>query len=235
VEAGARRGGRRVPAGYGAAAVEAPAARRVNVANGLLRLETGGLAPHNPDFLSPVQVAAAYDPTAACPAIDRFLGDRLLEECVRVTHELAAYLLTPDNARGRSCSSAPEAPGSRRRSGSIAPSWGPRTSPPSPCTSSRRTGSPQRTSTGASPTSSPTSTRESCERARSSSRSRGRRDPGQTEARQEEVKRLTRAIIAASKGEIGLARSGARHGERVRDPRVHGSLSAQASGIPSLA
>ncbi len=81
--------------------MEAPAARRVNVANGLLRLETGGLAPHNPDFLSPVQVAAAYDPTAACPAIDRFLGDRLLEECVRVTHELAAYLLTPDNALQR--------------------------------------------------------------------------------------------------------------------------------------
>jgi hypothetical protein len=48
----------------------------INVANGLLHLKTRELRPHTPAHLSPVQVAAAYDPAAACPAIDAFRPPR---------------------------------------------------------------------------------------------------------------------------------------------------------------
>lgn len=76
---------------------QAPPRDRVNCATGILNLDTGDLGPHSPDFLSPVQIAAAYDPTATCPAIDKFLADVLPEECAVLIYELAGYLVTPDN------------------------------------------------------------------------------------------------------------------------------------------
>lgn len=74
-----------------------PPRDRINCRNGILDLETMTLEPHSPDFLSPVQVGAAYDPEATCPAIERFLGGVLAEDLVPVAIELAGYLVTPDN------------------------------------------------------------------------------------------------------------------------------------------
>ena len=48
---------------------EAPPLDRVNVLNGILDLETRRLEPHSPDFLSPVQINAAWDPEAECPFV----------------------------------------------------------------------------------------------------------------------------------------------------------------------
>lgn len=76
---------------------ERPPLDRINVANGIVDLATGQLEPHTPEFLSPVQLAAAYNPGARCPAIDRFLAEVIGDETAIVFYELAGYLATPDN------------------------------------------------------------------------------------------------------------------------------------------
>lgn len=77
---------------------EAPPLDRINCANGILDLAKFRLEPHDPDFLSPVQIAAAWDPKADCEEVDRFLADVLPAELGPVIHELAGYLVTPDNS-----------------------------------------------------------------------------------------------------------------------------------------
>jgi putative DNA primase/helicase len=68
----------------------------VNVSNGLLDVETRELGPHTPDHLSPVQVAAAYDPAAACPSVDDFL-ESTVPDLIGLFMEIVGYLLIPDN------------------------------------------------------------------------------------------------------------------------------------------
>ncbi len=75
---------------------EAPPLDIVNVENGLLRLRDRRLDPHSPDFLSPVQIAATYDPDATCPAIDRFLADVLPDGTLPLVLELIGLLAVPD-------------------------------------------------------------------------------------------------------------------------------------------
>ncbi len=75
-----------------------PPRDRINVANGILDLKPRRLDPHTSDFLSPVQISAAYDPDATCPAIDRFLAGVLAPELIQLVHELAGYLILPDNS-----------------------------------------------------------------------------------------------------------------------------------------
>lgn len=77
---------------------ERPPLSQINVANGILDLDTGKLEPHNPNFLSPVQIQAAFDPVATCPTIDRFLGEVLAPELAPIIFELVAYLITPDQS-----------------------------------------------------------------------------------------------------------------------------------------
>lgn len=76
---------------------ESPPLDRINLANGILDVTTGELNPHSPEFLSPVRLPVAYDPTAECPAIEKFLGEVLAVELVEVFYELAGYLTVPDN------------------------------------------------------------------------------------------------------------------------------------------
>ncbi len=68
----------------------------VNVPNGLLDVETRELKPHTPEHLSPVRIAAAYDPAADCPAIDDFLKSTI-PDLIPLFMEIVGYLLTPDN------------------------------------------------------------------------------------------------------------------------------------------
>src|SRR5215211_627002 len=56
---------------------ERPPADEVNVANGILdlRCSEARLRPHDPGYLSPVQIPARYDPDAKCPAWDKFVSE----------------------------------------------------------------------------------------------------------------------------------------------------------------
>lgn len=76
---------------------EEPPLDRVNLANGILDVHTGTLGPHDPSFLSPVQIPVAFDPDARCPCIEKFLGEVFPGDAVQIAHQLAGYLLTPDN------------------------------------------------------------------------------------------------------------------------------------------
>ena len=76
-----------------------PPLDRVNVLNGVLNLESGELEPHSPDFLSHIQINAAWDPEAQCPAIDRFVQRVFPYDAQEVFYQLAGLFLTPDSRR----------------------------------------------------------------------------------------------------------------------------------------
>jgi len=73
-----------------------PPLDKINTLNGLLDVATRHLDPHDPEHLSPVQIAAAYDPTATCPEIDRFL-DSTIPDLISLFLEILGYIVTPDN------------------------------------------------------------------------------------------------------------------------------------------
>ena len=76
---------------------DAPPLDRVNVLNGILDLESGDLQPHSTDFLSHIQINAAWDPEAECPAIDRFVQRVFPYDAHEVFYQLAGLFLTPDS------------------------------------------------------------------------------------------------------------------------------------------
>ena len=76
---------------------DTPPLDRVNVLNGILDLESRQLEPHSPDFLSPVQVNAAWDPEAECPAIDQFVQQVFPDDSNDIFYRLAGLFLTPDS------------------------------------------------------------------------------------------------------------------------------------------
>ena len=51
------------------------------------------------DFLSPIQINAAWDPEAECPAIDRFVQRVFPYDAHEVLYQLAGLFLTPDSRR----------------------------------------------------------------------------------------------------------------------------------------
>jgi P4 family phage/plasmid primase-like protien len=77
---------------------ERPPADVINVKNGLLNVATRELDDHSPDHLSPVQLPVAYDPTAACPKIDKFIGEVFPEDATTLAYEIPAWLMTPDTS-----------------------------------------------------------------------------------------------------------------------------------------
>ena len=76
---------------------DTPPLDRVNVLNGILDLESGDLQPHSPDFLSHIQINAAWDPEAECPAIDLFVQRVFPYDAQEVFYQLAGLFLTPDS------------------------------------------------------------------------------------------------------------------------------------------
>jgi P4 family phage/plasmid primase-like protien len=74
---------------------ERPPLDEVNLANGILNLDTGDLREHDPRFLSPVQIPVVFDPTAECPAWDKFVSEVFPEDARELAFELAADLMTP--------------------------------------------------------------------------------------------------------------------------------------------
>jgi P4 family phage/plasmid primase-like protien len=77
---------------------ERPPLDTLNVLNGLLDVNTLELNPHSPDFLSLIQIPIVYDPTAICPAWDKFINDVFPEDALALGYEIPAYLMTPDTS-----------------------------------------------------------------------------------------------------------------------------------------
>jgi P4 family phage/plasmid primase-like protien len=75
---------------------EAPKPDLLNVRNGLLDVHTRVLSPHSPDFLSPIQLPVTFDPSARCPAWDKFVGEVFPEDAEALGWEIPAWLMTPD-------------------------------------------------------------------------------------------------------------------------------------------
>lgn len=68
----------------------------INLENGLYNLSDGALRDHRPDIISTIRVPVRYDPSAACPLIEKFLREILPSEEDRLTVlEFFGYCLIP--------------------------------------------------------------------------------------------------------------------------------------------
>lgn len=75
---------------------ERPPLNIINMANGLLEWQTRVLLPHDPQFRSCVQIPVRYDPEAACPEWEAFIGEVFPADCQTLAYEIIAWLLCPD-------------------------------------------------------------------------------------------------------------------------------------------
>ncbi|MGP8125340.1 MAG: phage/plasmid primase, P4 family [Nitrososphaerales archaeon] len=65
----------------------------LNLANGLLNIDTLDFRPHSEDFLSFVQLPVSYEPLARCPTVEKFLSEVMYPEDIPVFQEWAGYVL----------------------------------------------------------------------------------------------------------------------------------------------
>ncbi len=72
---------------------EQPLMDTLNCANGLVDIATGTLREHSHEYLSPVQIAASFDPDAACPHIEKFIKDVFPDDARHLAYEIAAWLM----------------------------------------------------------------------------------------------------------------------------------------------
>jgi len=77
---------------------DCPDSNIANVENGLLDVRKRSLAPHSPEFLSPVQIPVKYDPAAHCQAWDKFIAEVFPEDTEAIAWEIPAWLMTPDTS-----------------------------------------------------------------------------------------------------------------------------------------
>lgn len=63
----------------------------INMSNGYYNWRTGEFRPHDPDYLSRIQVAVAYDPEATCPTLDAIIRDVLHPRDVQKFYEFVGY------------------------------------------------------------------------------------------------------------------------------------------------
>jgi putative DNA primase/helicase len=70
----------------------------INLRNGLYNWKENKLYPHNPDYLSTIQIPVLYRPDAVCPSIDYFLVTTLPPDCMYLAEELFGYCLTADTS-----------------------------------------------------------------------------------------------------------------------------------------
>ena len=75
---------------------DAPPLDRLSVLNGILDVASGKLEPHSHEFLSPVQINAAWDPGAECLAIDRFVTRVFPDDAGELFYQLAGLYALPD-------------------------------------------------------------------------------------------------------------------------------------------
>lgn len=70
--------------------------KQINVKNGLYDLTTGELRPHDPNYLSTIQIGTTYLPDATAPQFMAFLKQCLAPDTQRLVQELFGYLLIPE-------------------------------------------------------------------------------------------------------------------------------------------
>lgn len=68
----------------------------LNVANGLLDVTDLTLRPHDPEYLSTLQVPHEFDADADCPRIDRFLNEVFPDDAVPLAYEFVGTILRRD-------------------------------------------------------------------------------------------------------------------------------------------
>jgi P4 family phage/plasmid primase-like protien len=66
---------------------------RLSVKNGILNLKTGKLEPHNPEFLTVIQIPVEFKPEADCPKVKKFMSEIVKPEDVPLLEEQAGYCL----------------------------------------------------------------------------------------------------------------------------------------------
>ncbi len=74
---------------------ERPPLDVVNVANGLLNIDSGKLLPHSPNHLSPIQIPVRYDSHATCPAWDKFVAEVFPADAQDLAWGIVGYLMVP--------------------------------------------------------------------------------------------------------------------------------------------
>lgn len=72
----------------------------VNLKNGMLDLRTGQLLPHDPGYLSSVQLPVAWDPEATCRVYDKWLTTQLPDQWSEL-EEAASQMLDPSRTPSR--------------------------------------------------------------------------------------------------------------------------------------
>ena len=70
----------------------------INLQNGMLNIETRQLRPHDPDYLSTIQLRVKYDPNSTCPRWHQFLNEifEADQERIDLLQEFMGYSLIPD-------------------------------------------------------------------------------------------------------------------------------------------
>ena len=72
-----------------------PRMDHVNVENGMVRVEDGLLLPHDPKFLSVVQLPVRHDPAATCPNIEAFVAASFPADADALAWEIPGVLMVP--------------------------------------------------------------------------------------------------------------------------------------------
>jgi putative DNA primase/helicase len=67
----------------------------INVQNGMVFIQDGTVLPHDPRFLSAVQVPVKFDPVATCPNIESFVRTSFPPDAYNLAWEIAGVLMVP--------------------------------------------------------------------------------------------------------------------------------------------
>lgn len=70
----------------------------VNVRNGMLDWKSGKVLPHDPKYLSTIQIEADFDPSSKSEPLDKFFESVLPVDEVNIVEEFIGYLLLPDTS-----------------------------------------------------------------------------------------------------------------------------------------
>lgn len=70
----------------------------INVQNGMLDWRAGELRPHDPKYLSLIQIPVAWNRDARSEKLDEFLGTVLPKDALALAEEFAGLLLVPDTS-----------------------------------------------------------------------------------------------------------------------------------------
>ena len=68
----------------------------LNLENGLFNIKTFEFTPHTPDLLTTIRMPIKYNPTAICPATEKFISEIVYPEHVKLIKEMIGYCLYHD-------------------------------------------------------------------------------------------------------------------------------------------